>query len=378
MSATLDLTCELISRNSVTPVDGGCQRLIADRLETLGFEIHHLRFGEVDNLWAVTGDRGPLFCFAGHTDVVPPGELEQWHTDPFDPVIKDGLLYGRGSADMKGSLAAMVVATEQWLNESPETGRLAFLLTSDEEGPATDGTIKVMQWLSEQQQQIDYCLVGEPSSSERLADVVRNGRRGSLSGQLILQGIQGHVAYPEKADNPIHRVGGIIETLQAIEWDQGDERFPPTSFQISNIHGGTGAGNVIPGEVILDFNFRHGPVSPQEQLKRRFTKIVDDASDRYEINWASSNGQPFFCPPGNFIQAVCDAIAEQTGQPPQLSTGGGTSDGRFIAPSGAEVIELGPRNASIHKVNESTPVEELDQLTAIYLAILQRVLGRDR
>lgn len=375
MSATVELTQQLIRRASVTPADGGCQQLLGQRLEALGFRINHLRFGQVDNLWAVIGNSGPLFCFAGHTDVVPTGDPKMWHSDPFDPVIKDGLLYGRGSADMKGSLAAMVVATERFLALSRQpSGRLAFLLTSDEEGPAVDGTVKVVEWLTQEQQQIDYCLVGEPSSGERLADRVRNGRRGSLSGTLTLQGIQGHVAYPELADNPIHRIGQIIDTLSKIAWDTGDDRFPPSSFQISNIHGGTGANNVIPGEITLDFNFRHGPASPAEELKRRLTKVVDDTGCSYEIRWSSSGG-PFFCPPGAFINQVCAAIEELTGSPPELSTGGGTSDGRFIAPTGAEVIELGPRNASIHKVNESTPVAELDQLTAIYLAILQRVIG---
>jgi succinyl-diaminopimelate desuccinylase len=375
MSATLELTQSLIRLPSVTPIDGGCQQLLAGRLEPLGFELHHLRFGDVDNLWAVIGDSGPLFCFAGHTDVVPPGDSASWQTDPFEPTIENGMLYGRGSADMKGSLAAMVVASERFLALNPHPGgRLAFLLTSDEEGPAVDGTVKVMEWLKEQGEQIDYCLVGEPSSGDRLGDRVRNGRRGSLSGKLILQGIQGHVAYPELADNPIHRIGPVIEQLATTEWDSGDERFPPTSFQISGIRAGTGAGNVIPGEVTLEFNFRHGPASPQETLKRRLTKIVDDTHCNYELSW-TSHGLPFFCPPGEFINGVCGAIEEHCGQPPLLSTGGGTSDGRFIAPSGAEVIELGPCNATIHKVNESTAVADLDQLTDIYLAILQRVIG---
>jgi len=375
MSATLELTQQLIRCASVTPVDGGCQQLLAARLEAAGFVVRHLRFGEVDNLWAVIGDSGPLFCFAGHTDVVPPGNQQQWHSDPFEPVIQDGMLYGRGSADMKGSLAAMVVASERFLALNPHSGgRLAFLLTSDEEGPAVDGTVKVMEWLREQNEQIDYCLIGEPSSGNRLGDRVRNGRRGSLSGKLTLQGIQGHVAYPELADNPIHRIGNIIEQLTTSEWDSGDERFPPTSFQISNIQAGTGAGNVIPGEITLEFNFRHGPGSPQEDLKRRLTKVVDDTGCGYELSW-TSNGLPFFCPPGEFINSVCAAIEEQCGEQPELSTGGGTSDGRFIAPAGTEVIELGPCNASIHKVNESTPVAELDQLTDIYLTILERVIG---
>jgi len=376
MSATLELTQQLIRHASVTPVDGGCQLLLAARLEAVGFDIHHLRFGDVDNLWAIIGDSGPLFCFAGHTDVVPTGDRQNWLSDPFDPVIKDGMLYGRGSADMKGSLAAMVVAAERWLalQSSAPAGRLAFLLTSDEEGPAVDGTVKVMEWLRAQNEHIHYCLVGEPSSGDRLGDRVRNGRRGSLSGKLTLQGIQGHVAYPEMADNPIHRIGNIITQLTTTEWDSGDERFPPTSFQISNIQAGTGAGNVIPGEITLEFNFRHGPANPQETLKRRLTKVVDDTGCSYELSW-TSHGLPFFCPPGEFINAVCGAIEENCGEQPLLSTGGGTSDGRFIAPAGAEVIELGPRNASIHKVNESTLVAELDQLTDIYLAILQRVIG---
>ena len=374
MSATLDLTCELIRRASVTPQDLGCQQLMAERLAPLGFHIEHLRFGEVDNLWAVLGTEGPLFCFAGHTDVVPTGPLDQWLSDPFDPVIRDGLLYGRGAADMKGSLAAMVVASEQFLaSNSTLNGRLAFLITSDEEGPALDGTVRVIEWLQQRGQQIDSCLVGEPSSNQALADLVRNGRRGSLSGRLKLIGIQGHVAYPQLADNPIHRIGAIIDQLVQMEWDQGDERFGPTSFQISNIHAGTGAGNVVPGELIVDFNFRHGPASPIDSLKRRLTKVIDQRCDDYELSWSGSGG-PFFCPAGDFIDNVCDAIQTHTGKRPELSTGGGTSDGRFIAPTGSAVIELGPRNASIHKVNESTPVDELDQLTAIYQTILENTL----
>ncbi|HAC34797.1 MAG TPA: succinyl-diaminopimelate desuccinylase [Gammaproteobacteria bacterium] len=374
MSSVLQLCSELVARPSVTPDDSGCQQLLAARLQPLGFTIEHLRFGEVDNLWAVIGDSGPLFCFAGHTDVVPPGELEQWHSDPFEPTIRDGMLFGRGAADMKGSLAAMVVATELFLASNQLQGRLAFLITSDEEGPAVDGTTRVLDWLAERDIQIDCCLVGEPSSAERLADRIRNGRRGSLNGTLKLFGVQGHVAYPDDADNPIHRVGQIISDLAATEWDQGDERFPPTSFQISNINGGTGATNVIPGQVRLDFNFRHGPASPQESLKSRLTRIVETAGCDYELSWTTS-GAPFFCPAGSFIDSVCDAIAENCGTKPELSTGGGTSDGRFIATTGTQVVELGPRNASIHKINESTPIDELEQLTQIYLSILHRVIG---
>ncbi len=384
-SATLELARELVRRPSVTPLDAGCQTLLGRRLEAQGFGLEHLRFGAVDNLWARRGSQGPLFVFAGHTDVVPPGLREHWHSDPFDPTVRDGLLFGRGAADMKGSLAAMVVASERFLAATPEPrGSLAFLLTSDEEGAAIDGTRRVMQTLCSRGEHIDWCLVGEPSSETQLGDTVKNGRRGSLHGRLRLLGSQGHVAYPQLAENPIHGVGALIARLAEERWDQGNEFFPPTTLQISNIHGGTGADNVIPGEVELRFNLRFGTASGVQSLQQRIGDLVEQhllneavrAQHRYgyELEWELS-GQPFLTPIGELVDAVTDTVAEVLGHRPRLSTAGGTSDGRFVATSGAQVVELGPLNASIHKVDEHVSVAELEQLTDVYQALLTRLLG---
>jgi len=373
-SPTLDLTRELIARASVTPADAGCQRLIGKRLQALGFELTELRFGEVDNLWACRGHSGPLFVFAGHTDVVPAGPESQWHSAPFVPTVAGDYLYGRGSADMKGSLAAMVVACEQFLAANPEPeGRIGFLLTSDEEGPATEGTVKVMEYLSGLGIDIDWCLVGEPSSSERLGDVIRNGRRGSLGARLTVRGIQGHVAYPQLVSNPIHNAIPALAELAGTEWDRGNTHFPATSFQVTNIHAGTGATNVVPGELELLFNFRFSTESTAERLQRRCTDILDRHGLDYRIEW-TLHGEPFLTQPGTLTKAATAAVRAVCGVEPELSTGGGTSDGRFIAPYGAEVIELGPVNATIHKVDECVNIADLDLLARVYCRILQDLL----
>lgn len=373
-SPTLQLARTLIARASVTPDDAGCQQLLAERLRTLGFTIEHLRFGEVDNLWARLGDREPLFVFAGHTDVVPTGPRQDWQSDPFEPDVRNGQLYGRGAADMKSSLAAMVVACEQFLAGQPATtGSIAFLITSDEEGPAVDGTVRVVQWLEQQQQKIHWCLVGEPSSTDKVGDVIKNGRRGSLNGRLTVHGQQGHVAYPHLARNPIHEAAPALAELCAIEWDQGNAHFPPTTFQISNIHGGTGASNVIPGSVVIDFNFRFSTQVTDAQLQQRVTQLLDAHRLEYDVQWSLS-GQPFLTPAGDLVVAAQGAVQDICAYPAQLSTSGGTSDGRFIAPTGAQVVELGPVNASIHKVNEHTDIAQLEQLTQIYRRILERLL----
>ncbi len=374
-SPTLDLARELIARPSVTPEDAGCQGLMIARLERLGFHVEPLPWGEVSNFWARRGTDGPLFVFAGHTDVVPPGPLEAWRSHPFAPEVRDDHLYGRGAADMKGSLAAMVVACERFLARHPDhRGSIGFLVTSDEEGPAVDGTVRVVQHLRQRGEQIDYCLVGEPSSSERLGDVVKIGRRGSLGGRLTVLGVQGHVAYPEKADNPIHRLAPALAELCAAEWDAGNRDFPPTSFQVSNIHGGTGAENVIPAEVVVDFNFRFSTESTAEGLQARVNGILDRHGLRRKLAWRLS-GNPFLTARGALVEAVSGAVAAHCGYRPELSTSGGTSDGRFIAPTGAEVVELGPINATIHQVDERVRVEDLERLTAIYEDILSRLLA---
>jgi len=373
-SPTLQLAKALIAKASVTPDDAGCQALLAERLRALDFTVEHLRFGEVDNLWARLGDADPLFVFAGHTDVVPTGPLPGWDSDPFVPSVRDGQLYGRGAADMKSSIAAMVVACEQFLAGKPAIkGSIGFLITSDEEGPAVDGTVKVVERLTRQQQQIHWCLVGEPSSTDKVGDVIKNGRRGSLNGRLTVHGQQGHVAYPHLARNPIHEVAPALTELCAIEWDKGNVHFPPTTFQISNIHGGTGASNVIPGSVVLDFNFRFSTEVTDTQLQQRVTQLLDAHKLEYDLDWSLS-GQPFLTPAGDLVDAAQQAVQDICGYPAQLSTSGGTSDGRFIAPSGAQVVELGPVNASIHKVNEHTDVAQLEQLTQIYRRILERLL----
>jgi succinyl-diaminopimelate desuccinylase len=376
-SPTLALACELIRRRSITPKDDGCQPLLAARLEALGFVIEPMRFGEVDNLWARRGDQGPVFCFAGHTDVVPPGPIEAWSSDPFEPTLRNGLLYGRGTCDMKGSLAAMITATERFVAAHPDhRGSIAFLITSDEEGPARDGTRRVVEALSARDEQIDYALVGEPSSQTRLGDIIKNGRRGSLSGVLRVRGKQGHVAYPQLADNPIHRAAPAIAALCAETWDAGNAHFPPTSFQISNIHAGTGADNVIPGELELAFNLRFSTEQTPEALQQRITAILDRHGLDDRVDWRVS-GYPFLTPAGALVDATQTAIETVTGHPSELSTIGGTSDGRFIAPTGAQVVELGPINATIHKVDECVGVDELDQLSAVYEQTLRRLLGPD-
>jgi len=374
MSPTLALAIDLIRRRSVTPEDAGCQPLMAERLQALGFTIEPMRFGDVDNLWARRGTDGPLLCFAGHTDVVPPGPPERWSSDPFMPEVRDGMLYGRGACDMKGSLAAMVTATERFVAAHPDhKGSIAFLITSDEEGPAVDGTVKVVERLGGRGECIDYALVGEPSSHKRLGDIVKNGRRGSLNGSLIIRGRQGHVAYPQLADNPVHRAAAALAELCAERWDQGNDHFPPTSFQISNINAGTGADNVIPGELRVLFNLRFSTELTPDHIRRRIEDLLDRHGLEYDIDWRLS-GMAFLTPAGELVAAAGDAIEAVMGAPTTLSTAGGTSDGRFIAPTGAQVLELGPVNATIHKVDECVGVDELDQLSAIYEGILMRLL----
>jgi succinyl-diaminopimelate desuccinylase len=374
MEKTLALACELIRRPSVTPEDGGCQALMIERLEALGFSCTPLRFGDVDNFWAEHGDSGPVLAFAGHTDVVPTGPEEQWHSPPFEPTLVDGLLYGRGAADMKGSLAAMLVACEEFVTAHPDhAGRIGFLITSDEEGVAVNGTVKVMEYLQQQGKAIDWCLVGEPSSSDKLGDVIKNGRRGSLGAKLTVHGTQGHIAYPHLADNPIHRALPALQALTAEVWDEGNEFFPPTSMQISNISGGTGATNVIPGTLELQFNFRFSTEVTEADLRRRAEAILDAHGLEYELQWALS-GQPFLTASGALVEATVASIVAETGLTAELSTAGGTSDGRFIAPTGAQVVEVGPINATIHKLNEVVLAKDLPRLAAIYRGIIERLL----
>ena len=374
MSSTLALSRALIARPSVTPDDKGCQQLLAERLEKIGFVIEPLRFGDVDNLWARRGTAAPLFAFAGHTDVVPSGPPSDWTTDPFAPVVRDGCLYGRGAADMKGSIAAMVTACERFVEKHADhRGSIAFLITSDEEGPAVNGTVKVIAALEARGEKITWCLVGEPSSRHQTGDTIKNGRRGSLNGVLTIKGRQGHVAYPDLADNPIHRCAPALAELAAVEWDHGNDFFPPTTFQISNINAGTGAENVIPGTVELLFNLRFSTESTAEALQSRVTAILDRHGLDYDIRWRLS-GQPFLTPAGELVEAARDAIQSATGTSTELSTSGGTSDGRFIAPTGAQVVELGPVNSTIHQTNECVNVAELDKLSVIYEEILKQLL----
>lgn len=375
MSETLKLAKELINRRSVTPEDAGCQELMAGRLKNLGFNIESMIFEDTTNMWARKGNDGPVFCFAGHTDVVPSGPEENWHTPPFEATEIDGYLYGRGAADMKGSLAAMVVATERFCNDYPSHhGSLAFLITSDEEGPFINGTTRVIDTLEARNEKITWCIVGEPSSSTDIADVIKNGRRGSLTGNLTVKGIQGHVAYPHLAKNPIHTVAPALTELSQTHWDNGNDFFPPTSFQISNIHAGTGAGNVIPGECEVCFNFRFSTAVTDKQLTEKVERIFDNHNLDYDLTW-TYNGQPFLTDTGELLDAVVDACHRIVKQKPQLLTTGGTSDGRFIAPTGAQVIELGPVNASIHKVNECVKINDLDLLTDIYYQALKNLLA---
>lgn len=374
-SPTLDLTCELIRRRSVTPLDDGCQQLMIERLEALGFCVVRLPFGDVENFWAVHGKNGPTLCFAGHTDVVPTGPENDWQRPPFEPKIESGILYGRGAADMKGSLAAMITSVERFLADHQDhQGQIAFLITSDEEGIAVDGTVKVVEWLREQNAIPEWCIVGEPSSSKQVGDVVKNGRRGSLGAELTVKGIQGHVAYPHLADNPIHRIAPALAELAAESWDNGNDFFPATSFQVSNIQGGTGATNVIPGKVHVVFNFRFSTEVTAEQLRERTGAILDKHNLDYDIQWHLS-GQPFLTAEGDLVEATVASIREVTGLSTELSTAGGTSDGRFIAPFGTQVVELGPVNATIHKVDECASVADIDQLSIIYQRILEKLLG---
>lgn len=374
MSATLELTLDLIRRPSVTPLDADCQTIMAERLAAIGFKIERLRFGEVDNLWARRGSSAPLLCFAGHTDVVPTGNLDHWASHPFAPEIRDDKLYGRGTADMKSALAAMVVACERFVAEHPgHHGSIAFLITSDEEGPSINGTVKVIDTLEARQEKITWCLVGEPSSSQQLGDVIKNGRRGSLNGNLTILGKQGHVAYPHLASNPIHLALPALTVLSQAEWDQGNAFFPATSFQISNIQSGTGATNVIPANLEVLFNFRFSTEVTAEQLKQRTHEILDRHGLRYELTWTLS-GQPFLTAEGELVAAAQQAIRQVTGLTTELSTGGGTSDGRFIAPTGAQVLELGVLNASIHQIDEHVNVADLEPLTEIYQQILTQLL----
>jgi succinyl-diaminopimelate desuccinylase len=375
MSDALALTQELIRRPSVSPEDQGCMDIICARLERLGFRIERLRFGPVENLWARHGDAAPVLCFAGHTDVVPTGPREEWLTDPFEPVVKDGMLYGRGAADMKSGLAAMVTATERFLARMPHhRGSLTFLLTSDEEGPSVDGTRRVVEVLEARKEKIDWCVVGEPTSSEVVGDTIKIGRRGSLSGKLTVHGVQGHVAYPHLADNPVHAVAPALAELVSRTWDKGNEFFQPTTFQISNISAGTGAPNVIPGELRARFNIRFSTEQTVEKLQQTITSILDRHKVNYTLEWFVS-GLPFFTPPGELSEAVERAVREVTNRKTELSTTGGTSDGRFIAPTGAQVVELGVVNASIHKVNEAVRVADIDALSQMYERIMELLLA---
>ncbi len=372
----LALCKELINRESVTPEDAGCQKLMADILVPLGFEIETMVFEDTTNMWARRGSEGPVFCFAGHTDVVPAGPLDKWQTPPFEATELDGYLHGRGAADMKGSLAAMLVATREFVQNNPDLkGSIAFLITSDEEGPFINGTTRVIDTLEARNEKITWCLVGEPSSTEKLGDVVKNGRRGSLTGDLVVHGIQGHVAYPHLARNPVHHSALALSELAHEHWDNGNDYFPPTSFQISNIHAGHGAGNVIPGELNVCFNFRFSTELTDVQLINRVVSTLDNHGLEYDIEW-TFNGQPFLTESGELVAATQYAIKHCAGLETQLSTAGGTSDGRFIAPTGAQVIELGPVNATIHKVNEKVKIEDLYTLAEVYQCILERLLTK--
>jgi succinyl-diaminopimelate desuccinylase len=375
---TLELARELIARRSVTPDDAGCQKLIGDRLAALGFNLETMVFEDTTNLWARRDSHdGGLFCFAGHTDVVPPGDEKDWNTPPFTPTDIDGILFGRGAADMKGSLAAMVVATERFVKAHPEhAGGIAFLITSDEEGPFINGTTRVIDTLEARHEKITWCLVGEPSSTEYCGDIVKYGRRGSLTGDMQVWGIQGHVAYPHLARNPVHQAAPALHELAEAVWDEGNEAFPPTSFQISNLHAGTGAGNVIPGTLHVSFNLRYSTENDAESLQQRIEGVLERHGLDYNIHW-THNGKPFLTESGSLVAATQKAVAAVTGKEPVLSTAGGTSDGRFIAPTGAQVLELGPVNASIHKVNEYVSHQDLIQLTDMYQGILENLLIKD-
>ncbi|MFW2078457.1 succinyl-diaminopimelate desuccinylase [Acinetobacter sp. ULE_I010] len=374
-SDTLDLSLQLLRQPSVTPVDHNCQTIMAERLAAIGFNIENMRFEDVDNLWARRGTSSPVFCFAGHTDVVPTGHLDAWESDPFLPEIRDGKLYGRGSADMKTALAAMVVASERFVKKHPDhKGSIAFLITSDEEGPSINGTVKVIETLEARNEKMTWCLVGEPSSTNTLGDIIKNGRRGSLNAVLTVKGKQGHVAYPHLAINPIHIASKAITELCDTVWDNGNEYFPATTFQVSNIQAGTGATNVVPGTMTVTFNFRYSTEVTAEQLKQRVLDILDQYNFDYDIHWTLS-GLPFLTPVGELVNAAKNAIKNVTGTETELSTSGGTSDGRFIAPTGAQVLELGVLNATIHQINEHVNIDELEPLAEIYEQILIELLA---
>ena len=374
MNNTLELAKSLISQASVTPDDNGCQSIMIERLKKIGFEIHPLRFGDVDNFWATRGNSGPIFAFAGHTDVVPAGNEDAWNTAPFEPPLKGDYLYGRGAADMKGGLASMVTATENFVQDNPNhNGTIAFLITSDEEGVAINGTVKVMDYLDENDTKIDYCLLGEPSSTSITGDVIKNGRRGSLNGVINVNGQQGHVAYPHLAKNPIHFIAPALNDLCLQEWDSGNEYFPATSFQISNFHSGGGVTNVVPGEAKVMFNFRYSTETTKEKLMAKVHEILANHKIDYTLDWHHS-GNPFLTPVGDLVSACVSAIEETKDITPELSTSGGTSDGRFIAKEGTQVVELGPVNATIHQINESILVKDLEDLSSIYTKVLTRIL----
>jgi succinyl-diaminopimelate desuccinylase len=374
MTPTLQLAIDLLSRRSNTPEDAGCQELMISRLEKLGFNIERMRCGDVDNLWARRGTEGPLLVFAGHTDVVPTGPLDQWHSEPFTPTIRDGMLYARGAADMKTSLAAFVTAIEEFVAAHPDhDGSIGLLITSDEEGIAVDGTVKVVEALQARNELIDYCIVGEPTSNKQVGDMIKNGRRGSLSGKLIAKGIQGHIAYPHLVKNPIHMVSPAIAELAKTVWDEGNEYFPPTSWQISNMNGGTGATNVVPGEVEILFNFRFSTASTVEGLKEKVHAILDRHGVEYDLQWELS-GKPYLTPKGSLVAAISGAIEQAYGITPELSTSGGTSDGRFIADICPQVIEFGPLNATIHKLNECVGVADIEPLKDTYRITMEKLL----
>jgi len=373
MTKTLELAKDLISRQSNTPLDAGCQELMISRLEPLGFKIERMRFDDVDNFYARKGTSGPLLVFAGHTDVVPTGPVDQWHTPPFEPTIKDGMLYGRGAADMKTSCAAFITAIEDFVAKHPNhPGSIGLLITSDEEGIAINGTVKVVEALKARNEHFDYCIVGEPTSNKVVGDMIKNGRRGSLSGKLIVKGVQGHIAYPHLVKNPIHMVAPAIKDMVDTVWDEGNEYFPPTSWQISNMNGGTGATNVVPGEVTILFNFRFSTASTEQNLKERVYAILDKHALEYDLEWEYS--PPYITPKGNLVAAISEAIQESYGVNPELSTTGGTSDGRFIADICKQVIEFGPLNATIHKLNECVAVADIEPLKDTYRITLEKLL----
>jgi succinyl-diaminopimelate desuccinylase len=374
LNSALELARQLVARRSITPDDAGCQDLLARRLEAAGFRCEAMKFGEVSNLWARRGASRPLFCFAGHTDVVPPGPISEWQSDPFVPTVRDGKLFGRGAADMKSSIASFIVATEAFVAEHPaHSGSIALLITSDEEGPSVDGTARVVERLRERGEDIDYCVIGEPSSVRELGDEIKNGRRGSLSGHVTVRGVQGHIAYPHLARNPIHLLAPALAELSAMRWDDGNKFFPPTAWQVSNLHAGTGATNVIPGSLEMDFNFRFSTASTEASLKERLEAVLRKHALDYTLEWTQS-GRPFLTEAGTLVNAVRQAIQRRTGNTAVLSTAGGTSDGRFIAAICPQIVELGPVNATIHKLNEHVGLETLEQLPRIYLDILRALL----